>query len=93
MVTVANDQPQIIGDMPAHPGDGLSVRDLLSTAGLAGSSVLAGQDGLDRIVRGVNVMEVPDILAWVKPDELLLTTAFPLTRGATGGTPARRCWS
>lgn len=87
MVTVANDQPQIIGDMPADPGDGLSIRDLLTTAGLAGSSVLAGQDGLDRIVRGVNVMEVPDILAWVKPDELLLTTAFPLTRGAAGGTP------
>jgi purine catabolism regulator len=87
MVTVANDHPQIIGDMPADPGDGLSVRDLLATAGLAGSSVLAGRGGLDRIVRGVNVMEVPDILAWVKPDELLLTTAFPLTRGAAGGTP------
>ena len=23
-------------------------------------------------------MEVPDILDWVKPDELLLTTAYPL---------------
>jgi PucR family transcriptional regulator, purine catabolism regulatory protein len=29
-------------------------------------------------VRYVNVMEVPDILDWVKPDELLLTTAYPL---------------
>ena len=87
MVTVANDRAEIMGDMPGPGGDGLSVRDLLATAGLAGSTVLAGRAGLDRIVRGVNVMEVPDILAWVKPDELLLTTAFPLTRSARAGTP------
>lgn len=40
--------------------------------------VLAGESGLDRHVRHVNVMEVPDILPWVQPDELLLTTAYPL---------------
>src|SRR3989337_1604198 len=40
--------------------------------------VLAGAAGLDRRVRHVNVMEVPDILPWVQPDELLLTTAYPL---------------
>jgi purine catabolism regulator len=87
MVTVANDQAEIMGDMPGPSGGGLSVRDLLATAGLTGATVLAGHSGLDRIVRGVNVMEVPDILAWVKPDELLLTTAFPLTRSAGAGAP------
>lgn len=40
--------------------------------------VLAGRAGLERRVRHVNVMEVPDILPWVQPDELLLTTAYPL---------------
>ncbi|MEP7040903.1 MAG: PucR family transcriptional regulator ligand-binding domain-containing protein [Chloroflexota bacterium] len=40
--------------------------------------VLAGMAGLERRVRHVNVMEVPDILPWVQPDELLLTTAYPL---------------
>lgn len=40
--------------------------------------VLAGGAGLERRVRNVNVMEVPDILPWVQPDELLLTTAYPL---------------
>ena len=40
--------------------------------------VLAGEAGLDRRVRHVNVMEVPDILPWVQADELLLTTAYPL---------------
>jgi purine catabolism regulator len=34
--------------------------------------------GLEKQVRHVNVMEVPDILPWVQPDELLLTTAYPL---------------
>jgi PucR family transcriptional regulator, purine catabolism regulatory protein len=40
--------------------------------------VVAGIAGLERRVRHVNVMEVPDILPWVQPDELLLTTAYPL---------------
>ena len=45
---------------------------------MAHSRVVAGRDGLNRTVRSVNVMEVPDILDWVQPDELLLTTAYPL---------------
>ncbi|MGI8667186.1 MAG: PucR family transcriptional regulator [Jatrophihabitans sp.] len=81
MVTVANDPVAMMGDLPEASADGLSVRELLATPSLAGTTVLAGHSGLDRIVRGVNVMEVPDILAWVKPHELLLTTAFPLTQG------------
>jgi len=40
--------------------------------------VVAGAAGLDRLVSQVNVMEVPDILPWVKPGQLLLTTAYPL---------------
>jgi purine catabolism regulator len=45
---------------------------------LAEARVLAGASGLDRIVSRLNVMEVPDILPWVKPNELLLTTGYPL---------------
>ncbi len=40
--------------------------------------VVAGRSGLDRLVARANIMEVPDILPWVKPDELLLTTGYPL---------------
>ncbi|MFL6161479.1 MAG: PucR family transcriptional regulator [Jatrophihabitantaceae bacterium] len=83
MVTVANDLARNQGDLPAPAIEGLTVRQLLATASLAGTTVLAGHAGLDRVVRGVNVMEVPDILAWVKPHELLLTTAFPLTQAAS----------
>ena len=40
--------------------------------------IVAGERGLDRIIQAVNVMEVPDILEWVHPGELLVTTMYPL---------------
>lgn len=61
--------------------DGLSaitVREVLTLPVLRGNFVIAGHDGLDRPVTGVNVMEVPDIESFVKRGELLLTTAYPL---------------
>ena len=57
---------------------GVPVRDVLELPPLLQARVVAGAGGLERIVRSVNVMEVPDILDWVKADELLLTTAYPL---------------
>jgi purine catabolism regulator len=57
---------------------GLSVEAVLGVSSLAGARVLAGHAGLDRVVQRLNVMEVPDVLAWVKPHELLLTTGYPL---------------
>jgi purine catabolism regulator len=83
MVTVANDRLEKMRDLPETGSEGLAVRQLLNTPSLSGTTVLAGHSGLDRIVRGLNVMEVPDILPWVKAHELLLTTAFPLTRAET----------
>jgi len=40
--------------------------------------LVAGAAGLQRTVRRLNVMEVPDVLPWVKADELILTTGYPL---------------
>ncbi len=81
VANVAAAQPR---DVPADSGYALTVRELMTLPSLAGSQLAAGADGLDQIIRWVNVMEVPDILPWVKPNELLLTTGFPL-RYATGG--------
>jgi purine catabolism regulator len=71
-----------VADNPANssakPPFGLSVREVLAAPCLAEARVLAGASGLDRIVSRLNVMEVPDILPWVKPHELLLTTGYPL---------------
>ncbi|RBQ19580.1 PucR family transcriptional regulator [Spongiactinospora rosea] len=57
---------------------GVSVREVLGVSSLTGARLIAGESGLSRIVQRLNVMEVPDILAWVKPHELLLTTGYPL---------------
>jgi PucR family transcriptional regulator, purine catabolism regulatory protein len=56
----------------------ISIADILRLAPLRDARVVGGHAGLTRAVRAVNVMEVPDILDWVQPDELLLTTAYPL---------------
>ena len=58
--------------------DVVSLADVLQLPPFARARVVGGRAGLARPVRAVNVMEVPDILDWVKPDELLLTTAYPL---------------
>ncbi|MDX1659593.1 MAG: PucR family transcriptional regulator ligand-binding domain-containing protein [Nitriliruptorales bacterium] len=57
---------------------GQRLRDVLAIPVLDGAVVLAGREGLDRVVERLNVMEVPDIVPWVKPAEFLLTTAYPL---------------
>ncbi|WP_024796568.1 PucR family transcriptional regulator [Tomitella biformata] len=62
----------------------LAVRELLALPSLAGSKLIAGDGGLERVVRRVNVIEVPDILPWVQANELLLTTGFPLRHGESG---------
>jgi purine catabolism regulator len=56
----------------------MAVRGVLALDVLAGSRVLAGEAGLDRPVTRVNVMEVPDVLPYVRPDELLVTTGYAL---------------
>lgn len=75
----------------AHPTgvfpESLELRTVLDTPCLSGARVLAGETGLDRPVTRMNVMEVPDICSWVKSNELLLTTAYPL-RGRSDTLPA-----
>jgi len=54
------------------------LRDILNVDLLASAEVLAGESGMDNEITSVNVMEVPDIVDWVRPGELLLTTAYSL---------------
>jgi purine catabolism regulator len=51
----------------------LSVADLLELPELAGAKVVAGQSGLDRAIRQVNVMQIPTE-RFAKPEELLLAS-------------------
>lgn len=57
---------------------GISVRELLKDDGFAGIKVLSGHEGLDNLIRGVNVLEVPDAIDWIHADDFILTTAYAL---------------
>jgi purine catabolism regulator len=62
------------------PVDGLTVREMLGQDAMRGTRIIAGADGLDRVVRRLNAMTVPNIVRWTKQDEFLLTTGYPLPR-------------
>jgi len=64
--------------LPDPPRAGVTVREILGVPAMLGATVTAGADGMDRVVRQLNVMEVPDVVPWTKPGELLLTTGYPL---------------
>lgn len=93
MATPANDPGATAQELPVARGTqtpsaaaastgrlarGLSVSEVLHARALRGSTVLAGAAGLERPVKRLNIMEVPDILPWAKPHELLITTGYPL---------------
>jgi PucR family transcriptional regulator, purine catabolism regulatory protein len=87
MVNLANDQVDPVRNLP-QTTVGTRLADVLQAVSMRDSTVLAGAAGLDRVVRSINVMEVPDVLPWVRPGQLLLTTGFPLMRG--GAVDAER---
>lgn len=64
-------------EVPAERA-GISVRDVLRLPALRKARLVAGEGGLDRLIRSVNMMEVPDIGPFLKSGELLVTTAFPI---------------
>lgn len=77
-----------------------TVRDVLGLKVMAGSQILAGQDGLDRVVSGVNIIEVPDVHRWLKGGSsslrrrshgVMTPTASPTsseTKGEGNGRPS-----
>jgi PucR family transcriptional regulator, purine catabolism regulatory protein len=66
------------GAEPAGRRVGITVREALALPALASGRLVAGERGLDRRITSVNMMEVPDIGGYVRPGELLVTTAYPL---------------
>jgi purine catabolism regulator len=84
METLASVSYRGARDLPADAGYALAVRELLVLPRLAGAKVLAGKQGVDHQITHVNVVEVPDILPWVKANQLLLTSGFPFSPGSIG---------
>lgn len=52
------------------------LNDLLSTGIYENAKVIAGIDGLMREVQTVNIMDSPDIIRFLRPNELLLTNGY-----------------
>lgn len=56
----------------------ITVKQLMKVGGLRECRVVAGHGGLARTVKYVTIMEVPDIVKWLKGDELILSSLFPI---------------
>lgn len=57
---------------------GVTVKELLNIPLLKDVKVISGEKGIDRIVRYIDIMEVPDFEGWLREGELLLTTAYSI---------------
>jgi purine catabolism regulator len=92
MGNVADPAAQTHQELPAERpaarlASEVTVREVLGMSAMNGARLLAGASGLERVVQRLNVMEVPDVLPWVKAHELLLTTGYPV-RSTPDGVPA-----
>jgi purine catabolism regulator len=72
------------GAAAATAGQTLTLAELLDDEVLDGAQLVAGRTGVGRSISAVNVMTVPDIGRWVRRDEFLLATGYPLPRDDEG---------
>ena len=54
------------------------MRELLALDHFRGATVAAGEQGLDRVVEDIAIMEVPDIEDYVKKGDFLISTLYPI---------------
>lgn len=54
----------------------LKVNQLLTVSDLEGMNMIAGQSGMEREVKSVNMMDAPDIIHYLNKNEFLVTTAY-----------------
>ncbi len=59
-----------------HPAP--TVREAMTFGGFARARLVAGKGGLDRKIDWVRLMETPDTVRLLRPNDLLLTTAFSI---------------
>ncbi|NOU92457.1 PucR family transcriptional regulator [Paenibacillus sp. LMG 31456] len=57
---------------------GVSVKEAMQIGGLVNCKVVAGEKGLHRTIDYITVMEVPDVIRWLKGNDLLLTSLYPI---------------
>ncbi|QJD85768.1 PucR family transcriptional regulator [Cohnella herbarum] len=57
--------------------EGFTVKSLFDVPQFKDAVLLGGEAGLNSLISRINVMEVPDVIDWVRPGELLMTTGYP----------------
>ena len=55
---------------------GITIKTLLNNGPLKNARLIAGQSGIHKKVKFVNIMEVPRVVKWLQGGELLLTTGY-----------------
>ena len=60
---------------------GFSVNDLLLAEELKDAKILGGKEGLDRQIKGVTIIEAPDIVKFINGGEVLLTGLYAFLGG------------
>ncbi len=62
---------------------GITLSEILHLPILNEAKVISGELGLNRVVKYIDIMEVPDISGWLREGELLLTTAYAIRHDPT----------
>jgi PucR family transcriptional regulator, purine catabolism regulatory protein len=57
---------------------GITLSEILRLPILKDARVIGGEKGLTRVVKYIDIMEVPDVTGWLREGELLLTTAYAI---------------
>ncbi len=65
----------------------VSCREIMKLHTLEKADVVAGSGGLNRMVRWVHFIDLPDVLPWVQGGELLIITGIGLPGGPAGLVP------
>jgi PucR family transcriptional regulator, purine catabolism regulatory protein len=55
---------------------GFTVADALTVPAMKHASLVAGETGLQNVVRWVHILDIPDVVPWVSPGDLVLTSCY-----------------
>lgn len=55
-----------------------TIKDALSMDALKGAKLIGGAGGVDNIISCIDILETPDSYAWVRPNELAITTGYSI---------------
>jgi PucR family transcriptional regulator, purine catabolism regulatory protein len=62
---------------------GIVLSEILRLPILKEAKVIGGEKGLTRVVKYIDIMEIPDVTGWLREGELLLTTAYAIRHDPT----------